>query len=232
MFGALKTAFRTQQPASALKSLTQSTPRGFHAMALRFAEQKDTMKPVRPELGASSLFGDVAAHVSEVPVEQGGKATLKEYQFSTANFKTSTKKLRLLANQIKGLDIQSAINQMEFSQKRPSKRVMNTLAFARTNATTQEKYAMDASKLYVDRAWVGKGDYHRRIKIHARGKFGVMHHPTAHLKFTLKERQSHTSEEAALAKRKGVRGWKPTKKVWTPLVEDKPIYNPSRTYNW
>jgi len=26
---------------------------------------------------------------------------------------------------------------------------MNTLAFARTNATTQEKYAMDAGKLYV-----------------------------------------------------------------------------------
>lgn len=72
-----------------------------------------------------------------------------QYQFSTANFKTSTKKLRLLANQIKGLDIQNAINQMEFSQKRPGKRVMNTLAFARTNATTQEKYAMDASKLYV-----------------------------------------------------------------------------------
>lgn len=38
---------------------------------------------------------------------------------------------------------------MEFSQKRPGKRVMNTLAFARTNATTQEKYLMDASKLYV-----------------------------------------------------------------------------------
>jgi len=76
-------------------------------------------------------------------------STIFQYQFSTANFKTSTKKLRLLANQIKGLDIQNAINQMEFSQKRPGKRIMNTLAFARTNATTQEKYAMDASKLYV-----------------------------------------------------------------------------------
>jgi ribosomal protein L22 len=74
---------------------------------------------------------------------------LQQYHFSTANFKASTKKLRLLANQIKGLDIQNAINQMEFSQKRPSTRVMNTLAFARTNAITQEKYAMDASKLYV-----------------------------------------------------------------------------------
>ncbi|KAG0011260.1 hypothetical protein BGZ80_000811 [Entomortierella chlamydospora] len=231
MFGALKTAFRAQQPISALKSLPQATPRGFHAMAIHLADQKSTMTPVKAELGASSLFGDISSRVNEVPVQEGGKATEKEYQFSTANFKTSTKKLRLLANQIKGLDIQNAINQMEFSQKRPSKRIMNTLAFARTNATAQEKYAMDASKLYVDRAWVGKGVYHRRIKTHARGKFGVMHHPTAHLKFTLKERQPETKEEGR-ATRRNIRGWKQTKKVWTPLVEDKPIYNPPRLYNW
>ncbi|KAG0295279.1 hypothetical protein BGZ98_001443 [Dissophora globulifera] len=231
MFGALKSALRTQQPVSALKSLTQATPRGFHAAAICLAEPESTMKPVKPELGASSLFGDITSHVNEVPVEQGGKATAKEYQFSTANFKASSKKLRLLANQIKGLDIQNAINQMEFSPKRPSKRIMNTLAFARTNATTQEKYSMDASKLYVDRAWVGKGDYHRRIKTHARGKFGVMHHPTAHLKFTLKERQPEV-KEAGRATRRNIRGWKQTKKVWTPLIEDKPVYNPPRLYNW
>ncbi|KAI1302447.1 hypothetical protein EDD11_005613 [Mortierella claussenii] len=231
MFGALSIAFRSQQPVSALKSLALSTPRGFHAMALRLAEQKSTMTPVKPELGASSLFGDITSHVNEVPVEKGGKGTVKEYQFSTANFKTSTKKLRLLANQIKGLDIQNAINQMEFSQKRPAKRVMNTLAFARTNATTQEKYLMDSGKLYVDRAWVGKGIYHRRIKTHARGKFGVMHHPTAHLKFTLKERQPEV-KEAGRATRRNIKGWKQTKKVWTPLIEDKPLYNPPRLYNW
>ncbi|KAF9435932.1 hypothetical protein BGZ76_005202 [Entomortierella beljakovae] len=229
MFGALKTVLRSQ-PATALKSVSQAAPRGFHSAAIRLAERK-AVKPVRPELGASPLFGDITSVVNEVPVEEGGAGTIKEYQFSTANFKTSTKKLRLLANQIKGLDIQNAINQMEFSQKRPSLRVMNTLAFARTNATTQEKYNMDASKLYVDRAWVGKGIYHRRIKTHARGKFGVMHHPTAHLKFTLKERLPEAKEEGRAVKR-NIRGWKQTKKVWTPLIENKPIYNPSRLYNW
>lgn len=47
-------------------------------MAIRFAEQKNTMNPVKPELGASSLFGDVSSHVNQVPVEKGGKATVKE----------------------------------------------------------------------------------------------------------------------------------------------------------
>jgi large subunit ribosomal protein L22 len=58
-----------------------------------------------------------------------------------------------------------------------------------------------------------------------------MHHPTAHLKFTLKERQPVTAE-GGQATRRNVRGWKQTKKVWTPLIEDKPIYNPTRVYNW
>ncbi|KAG0229728.1 hypothetical protein BGW41_002899 [Actinomortierella wolfii] len=215
---------------SGTSGLLKSSARPFHVAATRLAPQNETV-PVRPELGASSLFGDIDSAVKEVPVEEGGKATEKEYEFSTANFKTSTKKLRLLANQIKGLDIQDAINQMEFSQKRPGKRIMNTLAFARTNASTQEKYNMDPSKLYVARAWVGKGIYHRRIKTHARGKFGIMHHPTAHLKFVLKERQPEEVEEGR-AKRRNIRGWKQTKKVWTPLVEDKPIYNPPHLYNW
>jgi hypothetical protein len=63
-------------------SLNQATPRGFHAMAIRFAEQKNTMNPIKPELGASSLFGDVSSHVNQVPVEQGGKATVKEVIFN------------------------------------------------------------------------------------------------------------------------------------------------------
>lgn len=83
----------------------------------------------------------------------------------------------------------------------------------------------------LDRAWVGKGLYISRIRIHARGKFGVMHHPSAHLKFTLKERQPEVQEPGRAARR-DIRGWKKTKKVWMPLIEDKPIYNPSPLYNW
>jgi hypothetical protein len=47
------------------------------------------MQPVRPELGASSLFGDITSHVNEVPVEQGGKATVKEVNGSPGLEKTS-----------------------------------------------------------------------------------------------------------------------------------------------
>lgn len=71
-------------------SLNHTGPRSFHAMASRFAEQKSTMQPVRPELGASSLFGDVTSHVNEVPVEQGGKATIKEVNSLSLEKDTTT----------------------------------------------------------------------------------------------------------------------------------------------
>lgn len=71
-------------------SLNHTGPRSFHAMASRFAEQKSTMQPVRPELGASSLFGDVTSHVNEVPVEQGGKATVKEVNSPSLEKDTTT----------------------------------------------------------------------------------------------------------------------------------------------
>lgn len=35
--------------------------------------------------------------------------------------------------------------------------------------------------------WVGKGKYMRRIKIHGRGRSGVMHHPHHHLYVVLRE---------------------------------------------
>jgi len=65
-----------------ISSLNPVTTRGFQAIASRFAEQKNTVNPIKPELGASSLFGDVSSHVNQVPVEQGGKATAKEVNFS------------------------------------------------------------------------------------------------------------------------------------------------------
>lgn len=64
-------------PPLHLNSLAQTTPRGFHVVAIRLAE-KSLVKAIKPELGASSLFGDVASRVKEAPVEQGGKAKAKE----------------------------------------------------------------------------------------------------------------------------------------------------------
>ncbi|RKP05927.1 ribosomal protein L22/L17, partial [Thamnocephalis sphaerospora] len=150
-----------------------------------------------------------------------------QFQVATSNFKTSTRKLRFIADQISGLDVQEAIRQMEFSKKKSAKKILGTLALGRNNARLQKD--MDMTKLYVDRAWVGKGQYLKRTRIHGRGRFGVMHHPKAHMKIVLRERQPE--EDVGRGRRRDIRGWHFTKKVWTSL-QDKPIYNPKPYYNW
>lgn len=44
----------------------------------------------------------------------------------------------MLARQIRGLPVQEAITQMEFSNKRVSSKILHNLAFARTNAEKQK----------------------------------------------------------------------------------------------
>lgn len=145
-----------------------------------------------------------------------------EHRYRTANFKASPQKLNLLANQIAGKSVEDAILQMQFSPKRPAKRILSTIALARDHAIRYK--GMDESKLVVAQAWVGKGEYQRRLRIHARAKRGIMHHPQAHMALIIKERPD---ESEVLAKSK-------PKKKWTPLgaIDNKPIYRPSKFYNW
>ncbi|RUS14073.1 ribosomal protein L22/L17 [Jimgerdemannia flammicorona] len=91
----------------------------------------------------------------------------------------------MLAQQIHGLPVQEAINQMQFSNKRVLTKILHNLAFARTNAEKQK--GIVPKNTVVAQAWVGKGKYIHHIKIHSHGRFGMVHHPTAHIKFILKE---------------------------------------------
>lgn len=74
---------------------------------------------------------------------------------------------------------------------------------------------------------VGKGKYLERIRYHGRGRFGVMHHPSSHVKIKVGEEQ--IVEDAGRAARRNIRGWK---RLFIPLVEDKPIVNKRYYYNW
>ncbi|KAI9247676.1 ribosomal protein L22/L17 [Phascolomyces articulosus] len=221
----LSSAFRavcrplSQQPARLQRFST--APR-------RLAEEQPTAP--RPNVGASSLFDNISVETEKAQqqLEQSGeKAVKKHYQWSSTNMKTSPRKLNMLARQIRNMPIDEAIKQMEFSPKRTARKIMHNLAFARKNATEQK----DMKNLVVAQAWVGKGRYIKRIRPHGRGQFGIMHHKEAHIKFLLEE-APQAEEVAAKANRRNIRGWKDTKKVWTPLKEDKPIYNPKAFYNW
>ncbi|KAJ2612348.1 39S ribosomal protein L22, mitochondrial [Coemansia sp. RSA 1365] len=170
-----------------------------------------------------------------------GITKIRETKFSTANFPVSPRKLGMLARQITGQPLNEAIRQMQFSSKRAAKRIRSSLAHARRNAIVQRK--MNPENMIVKLARVGKGmKFRKKIDIKARGRFGIIRNPTAHLKYVLWEKPVDIKptgrdaiERALLAgdlqRRKG-KGFKLSRKVWMPLDERKPVVNAKPYYNW
>ena len=71
---------------------------------------------------------------------------LLQHKYSTKNFKISHRKLNLLARQISGKPIDSAILQMMFSEKRASTKVKSMLVVAKKHA---KQKGLDEKKLVV-----------------------------------------------------------------------------------
>lgn len=126
----------------------------------------------------------------------------RELLSKSHDFKTSVKKLVPLAHQIVGKTLDEAIVQMRFSKKKAAKDVKEHLEHAKNEAIVRRGMALgkaqgqeftplniqtkdkktvevdDPTRLYIEQAWVGKGLHGRSIDIRARGKIGIMTHPT------------------------------------------------------
>ncbi|KAJ8595963.1 ribosomal protein L22 [Rhizopogon salebrosus TDB-379] len=154
------------------------------------------------------------------------KKTATEHKYSTANFKISHRKLNMLGRQISGKPIDHAIVQMQFSEKRASKRIKSMLATAKLHATAYKN--MNASKLVVAEAWVTKGPKQlKRLEPRGRGKFGIRVHPDSRMHVILRE--GKTFEQL----KKEQRDRRLKRIVSAGLVrEDVPLRNPSRTWQW
>ncbi|CAG8445932.1 14451_t:CDS:2 [Acaulospora morrowiae] len=199
-------------------------------------------------IGSSSIFDFEAFEESqkrkdgkimvEHPEENDGKfmkpteAKKKQYEhsYSTMNFRISPRKLRLIANQIAGKPLNEAIEQMEFSHKRASKKIMNSLITARDHAWRYKM--MDPEEVFIEQAFVGKGFYKKRPSFRARGRFSMLKIKKAHMKYILKVKRSEGNKGITTKRQVKADRYKPKKNPWVPLVENKPIYNPSRFYNW
>jgi len=148
-----------------------------------------------------------------------------QHKYSTANFKISHRKLNLLGRQISGKPIDSAILQMQFSEKRASKRVKSMLAVAKDHAKLK---GLEEKKLIIAEAWVTKGpNVHKRIDIKGRGRFGIKQHPDARMHVILKEGKT----KAELMEKERARKLK--RIVSAGLVrEDVPLRNPGPHWAW
>ena len=99
--------------------------------------------------------------------------------------KISPRKLNEFVDIIRGEHIEDALIQCSIHTKKAARMTGKLLESAKANAINN--HGLDGDNLKVDQAWVGKGQYLRRVSIHGRGRSGVMHKNRAHLTVVLKE---------------------------------------------
>ncbi|XP_023700677.1 large ribosomal subunit protein uL22m isoform X1 [Paramormyrops kingsleyae] len=87
--------------------------------------------------------------------------------------KYSKDKMWYLAKLIRGMTIDQALGQLEFSDKKGAKIIKEVLLEAQEMAVKNHNVEY-RSNLYVAESFSGKGMYLKRIRIHGRGRFGIM----------------------------------------------------------
>lgn len=120
-------------------------------------------------------------------------------QFTTALIYTSPQKALLVARMLKNMTLRQAITQLEFNKKKTAPFIRGTLnrGFASIRHNTlyaiNEKNAQVAQPpattdhLEISHVLVNKGQYRKDIRIHGRGRCGIVYHPSCRVKITLQE---------------------------------------------
>ena len=96
-------------------------------------------------------------------------------------------KLAKVANSLVNKNVNSAVNQLKFSQKRISNTVLKVLNAAIANAENNKQ--MDIDNLFVKEAYVGKSLSMKRFRPRAKGRASSILKPFSKLTIVLEERQ-------------------------------------------
>ena len=99
--------------------------------------------------------------------------------------RTSARKLNLVAQSIRGLKVQRALNELEFSHKRIAKDVRKALYSAISNA--ENNHNLDIDSLVVAEAYVGKNLVMKRFAARARGRASRIEKPFSEITIVVRE---------------------------------------------
>jgi large subunit ribosomal protein L22 len=99
--------------------------------------------------------------------------------------RTSARKLNLVAQSIRGLKVQRALNELEFSHKRIAGDVRKALYSAISNA--ENNHNLDIDSLVVAEAYVGKNLVMKRFAARARGRASRIEKPFSEITIVVRE---------------------------------------------
>tara|TARA_B100000965_G_scaffold149150_1_gene124122 strand:+ start:3211 stop:3600 length:390 start_codon:yes stop_codon:yes gene_type:complete len=125
------------------------------------------------------------------------KKTKKKSKNSTVrsvnkNIRSSTRKLKPILKSIVGKNVDIAIRDLTFSDKRISKDIKKTISSAVANA--ENNFQFDIDNLFVKEAYCGKQIIMKRFRARAKGRASPILKPYSNLTIILSKREK-TKEE-------------------------------------
>ncbi len=103
--------------------------------------------------------------------------------------RTSPQKLNLVADTIRGKDVNTALSQLAFSKKKVSYDIRKVLEAAIANA--ENNHGLDIDNLYVAECTVGKTMVMKRWRPRARGRVGKILKPWSNVRLVVREREEN-----------------------------------------
>ncbi|HEY1561162.1 MAG TPA: 50S ribosomal protein L22 [Caulobacteraceae bacterium] len=101
------------------------------------------------------------------------------------SLRTGARKLNLVAQSIRGLKVQRALNELEFSRRRIAIDVRKALYSAISNA--ENNHNLDIDNLVVAEAFVGKNLTMKRFSARARGRSTRIEKPFSEITIVVRE---------------------------------------------
>ena len=108
------------------------------------------------------------------------------------NVRSSTKKLNPILRSIVGKNVDIAIRNLSFSDKRISKDIKKTISSAVANA--ENNYQYDIDKLIIKEAYCGKQVIMKRFRARAKGRAAEIMKPYSNLTIILTEKSKQKEE--------------------------------------
>lgn len=115
------------------------------------------------------------------------RESAKEAKVVLTRLRTSPRKLNLVAQMIRGMNVSDALTQLTFSHRRISIDVKKALQSAIANA--ENNHQLDVDSLMVKEAYVGKNMVMKRFHARARGRGARVLKPFSNLTIVVREQE-------------------------------------------
>lgn len=97
----------------------------------------------------------------------------------------SAQKIRLLCDQVRGLDAEEALTVLQFMPQKGAFLLRKLISSALANA--EENFELNRQDLYIAQVFANEGPRQKRFKAGARGRYKPRVKPSAHVSLVLRE---------------------------------------------